>query len=25
MLQAFMKLGENYPDISAEIYIVAGL
>jgi hypothetical protein len=23
MLQAFMKLGERYPDISAEMYIVA--
>ena len=24
MLEAFMQLGERYPDISAEIYIVAG-
>jgi 2-polyprenyl-3-methyl-5-hydroxy-6-metoxy-1,4-benzoquinol methylase len=25
MLHAFMKLGERYPDISGEIYVVAGL
>lgn len=25
MIDAFMKLGEKYPDIAAEIYIVAGL
>lgn len=25
MVDAFMKLGEKYPDIAAEIYIVAGL
>jgi hypothetical protein len=24
MLDAFMKLGERYPDIAAEIYILAG-
>lgn len=24
MIMAFMKLGENYPDIAAEIYVVAG-
>jgi hypothetical protein len=25
MLQAFMKLGERYPDIAGEIYVVATL
>jgi 2-polyprenyl-3-methyl-5-hydroxy-6-metoxy-1,4-benzoquinol methylase len=25
MIEAFMKLGEQYPDIAAEIYVVAGL
>jgi hypothetical protein len=25
MLSAFLKLGESYPDIAAEIYIVASL
>jgi hypothetical protein len=24
MLSAFMQLGERYPDIAAEIYVVAG-
>jgi hypothetical protein len=24
MLEAFMRLGEQYPDIAGEIYVVAG-
>ena len=24
MLEAFMQLGEQYPDIAAEIYVIAG-
>ena len=24
MIRAFMKLGEKYPEIAAEIYVVAG-
>jgi hypothetical protein len=25
MLEAYMQVGERYPDIAAEIYVIAGL